>query len=241
MKLAKTYTITTRVVDLAQPVTFAPSDFVMPDGSGFQHQAFWNEFQANHNVNTEIYMLDLLIDISRCHFSPKVSRWPGMKVTVTYHTGGASTTKQFIYREGVSNVTPFLVNAPGKDWTWTRACLATAGLYREIYLTTPEGKNGVANIPGVSKGYTQYCGTLKGWTVALQEAAEQDFDTWIKTNAPTKVARDPDRVAKILKAARTTIKERSDTNCALGVKNILRLLNGDALVVAENPSYLFLT
>jgi len=221
-------------INLAQPMTFAVANVAFPIVSSFDRDVFWNEFKTKQPTNTVWELIELLIDISRCHFGPKPTNWPGVKVTVTYHDGSNNQTRDIDLAKGSSKLKSF--NRGRGTWNWTHACLATSGLFHEVWHSNAAGKAAAARINGSHDGHTIYSSTLHNWTQLLQDQAETAMDTWI-TSIGAK-AMDEDRKKKMKTAASNTISNRTKLTSAYGIRNILRVLvSGAAIEEGSNPTY----
>jgi hypothetical protein len=238
--LAQTYQFQITAIDLAQAVTFKTTSWDLAKPTSFDQVTFWQEFIKQHPVTTEAEILELVLDVTRCHFGPKSTSWPGVEITVGYNTvavtgGAASTasTRVIVLQKGTSKVKNF-VRGKGSKFSFTHACLATAGLFEEAFHSDTEGRTACNSIAGSFEGYSQMMGTLNGWTAAHQASAETAFDAFVTTNGLA--ARDVKVKALIHTASLATINNRTAANSAYGARNVLRLVTGGATVSADNPT-----
>jgi len=200
--------------------------------SKFSHGNFWATFVKKHTILNQKELLTIICDVARVNFGPKPENWPGVTVTFNGTVGAGNKSTTVVLEKGQTKVMRFM-RGIGETWTWTAACLATAGLFKEIYHSDNDGRDACSTIFGNSDGYTQFCGTIRGWSQDMQDSAENLFET-ANMNAGNE-ERDPKVTAKVKAAAASTIKSRSDDNCALGVRNVMRICSGLNLEVDDNP------
>lgn len=233
-----TFQIANLTLDLSQPTTFTTANWIMPAVTAFDHLEFWSAVVNNHRVSSEAELVELIVDIARCNFGPKPERWPGVTLTITRHVRNNATagTQVVTLQQGVTRVKQFKKGAKGDIWTWTSGCLATAGLYKELFMNNAAGLTACQTVPGNHNGYTQLMSTLKGTTEAHQTAAENAFDAFVAANGLT--ARDNDVTLRVKAAARQTIQSRTDDNCAMGFRNVYRLVTERPFnrVIADDPT-----
>lgn len=232
-----TYTfpaVATQDYDLNTLVVHNVANYVHPIISSFSHQGFWNEFYTKNVSKNQRELLELIVDISRANFGPKIDNWPGVEVTIRGTiNGNADQDVKIVLEKGKTKVASFS-RVKKSTYSWTSACLATAGLFHEIHHSNSEGLTACQTIFGNSNGYTQFCSTLKGWDNSAQNSAEVAFSAAITAAGCKKRPTEID--AKIKAAAQSTIAKRSDDNCALGIRNVIRILTKVALVPADNPT-----
>lgn len=223
---------------LANDLTFTISDIKECKTTKFYHIAFWNHFFSVHKPNSPIELLDLLVDISRCIFSPKSSNWPGAKIKVGYTDSAGAKTHDITLTPGVTKIVAFKKGDRG-IWNWTNICLASAGLFYQIWSKSTAARTIVANIPGCVNGVTPNMATLNGYEMANYNDCVTAFNTFVTTNGLNQ--RDAAVTAKIQLAVEGTIRHRKVNLPALGLKNVMRLSTGvnvSGLVDADNPTML---
>jgi hypothetical protein len=219
--------------DLTANIVFVTSQFLHVTIQSFSHDAFWSTFLLKHPVKSSEEMMELLLDITRCHFSPKSTSWPGCTIKVTgtkVAVGGGPVEYDFVLPKGQTKIKDF--DRVRGNWNWTHACLATTALFEEIFHRTAKAE--CEKIPGHVDGYTQFFSTLDGWTEADQTAAEQEFANWVKANGLK--ARDPATDMKVKAAARATITNRTADTAAYSFKNLLRKFVSAAEVAGDRIS-----
>lgn len=194
---------------------------------GFNRDEYWAEFFDVNPVNDEWDAIALIFDAARSHYSPKVDRWPGMKITVTL---GDDTTMDIDLPVGNTKLKPF--NRTQKSvYCWSHTCLATAGVFHQHYRTVKDLQD--AGPVGSWNGYSMYCSTLDGWTEAHQKNCTDEFEAWANRN---NVKQYPANVKqKVQLAISSYIAKRTTESSALDYKNIIRLMHGDAIEDAEVP------
>lgn len=211
---------------------FILENFIQPVYTGgFNRDAFWDEFAAKNVIKNEQELVEVVIDMARCHWSPNVENWPGMDITVGY--GAGADNWKFHYDAGKSKAKNF--EKGKKVYSWTNACLATAGIFEEVFR---KGDNGLAmcqTINGNSGGSTQFMTTVHDFTPGHLKECEDAFEAWITTVGAK--ARDPKVTAKVKAAARNAIANRTRANAAYGVKNVCRYLTGVATEEGDNPAF----
>jgi hypothetical protein len=191
--------------------------------SAVSQTKFWTDFWARHSASTWEEAITLVIDLSRFHFSPKVTALPGAVVTVGYKDGGSDKTIVVTLEKGKTKLKSFEVGQ-GKTYSYTYGCLFSAGIFKEVFVANCSAE--VGTIPGNHGGLTRNCGLLVGWTDADQDAAEGNFASWLAlVGLP---ARDTNINKKVNKAAKATIKARTEglIPAALSIAGINELLNG---------------
>jgi len=233
MTTLKLAAATTTDYDIGSITVAGVSNYDFPIISSFSHTDFWSEFCRKNVAKNQKDLLELILDISRANFGPKVDNWPGVEIDIKGDVSGSEVETKFSFSKGKSKVSGFN-RGKGSTYTWTSACLATAGLFHEIHHLGTEGSTACQQIFGHSSGYTQYCGTLKNWGQDKQDAAEASFKAAL-TAAGCK-ERSAEITNKAKSAAATTITKRTNSNCALSLKNVLRICSGVAVVDSENPS-----
>jgi hypothetical protein len=248
MRLSNSYNINLTSIDITAAITFNPTAFIHPTVGTFSHAEFWAAFQKEHGATTVEALMTLLADVSRCHFSPKITNWPGLTLAITTTdpqgiaavaavpaagsgSGIAAAPARpgprvytIVLEAGKSVVKPF-TRGKGPGLSWTHYCLATSTLFHQIYHANAEGIAACNRIPGHYAGYTQFMSTCLDWLEANQTQVEAAFTAW--ANAAGLKARDPAVDVKVKAAARKTITDRTPDNCALSFKNALLLLTGD--------------
>lgn len=228
-----TYAFRITALDLTEGINFETTNFEFGSSGSFSHSAFWTDFQSRHVVTSEDELMEIICDVARSNFSPNRTNWPGCTIKITGKSSGGDVVKNVILEKGKSKVAEYH-RGKGKKWSHTQACLATAGIFQEIFRKNGPGEVACKLIVGNYNGYTQFCGTIKGWSVEDQGASEAAFAAWI--TATGLEPRDVKVEALIKAAARTTISNRNPGNCALGFKNVCRFLTGVDTVVTDDPT-----
>lgn len=209
---------------------FGVKDVVAPEYTGgFDRDKYWETFADLHSATTELELVTLILDIARCHYSPKVENWPGVTVIMNTPAGNIDIKLE----AGKTKAKPFQ-RGKGKVYNWSKTCLATAGVFVEVFWANPELRK--IGPKGHFEFYGLYCSTLHGWTIALQDSCSAAFEKWAKDNGCK--ALDATAKAKIRSSIETYMKGKNKIDCALNVKNIVRFLIGEKLDEGEIPIYI---
>jgi len=210
-------------LDLNEDLEISVADFDFPNYSKFSHSNFWEHFSSKVNVNNEIELAVEIIDLSRYHFSPKVANLPGFELTLSYMNGSNEAEKVHNYTKGIGGkISPD--RGKGKVMSYTNICLATAGVFLEVFHSSEAGREACQKIPGNWNGYTQYMNLVDGWDEVSQSAVEANFEAFVTSNSLSK--RDPIVDAKIKSAVRNSISNRDTIGCCLSLKGIIALIMG---------------
>jgi Tfp pilus assembly major pilin PilA len=180
---------------------------------GFDRNRFWDAFVDEHTYDKEEELIKLLLDMARCHWSPKVANWPGMTITLTAGT----KVMNFDLQGGKSGIKPFH-RGKGKVYTWTSACLATGAIFEQVFRKTAGVQCDTIN--GNHMGCTQFLSLVEGFTEAHYNSCCTAMDGWIGTITTKK--RDANATAKIQAAAKKGIADRSLANSAFSLINAVR-------------------
>lgn len=210
------YTIAS--INIVPNTTYAVSDFVKPAPiSSFNRDIFWDEFVKKHIIQTEEELIEILIDLSRCHFSPKIENWPGLKITIK------NPDIEVILVAGKSKFLKPFERKRGSLYNWTAACLATSAIYHQIFVPhiinhKDDGPNGHVD------GLTQFCTTLDGFTANEYDNCVKAFETWLTSVGCKK--RDAEVSKKIHAAAHRSIGNRTKDNSAFSLLSAIKYLTG---------------
>lgn len=211
-------------IDAGAAINFDTADWEFPEISGFSHHAFWELFASKHSVSNTDELIEIILDLARFHFSPKVAGLPGVTVTVTSGT----ETRTFRLEKGKTKCRNF-ARGKGAKYSFTAACLATAGIFEQAFHSNATGIVACRTIAGNHDGYTQLCGTLDGWTQADQDLAQAAFSAWITTVGAKE--RDPKVDTSVRKAAAQGISRRITTGpSAFSMRNVMLKLTGGILI-----------
>lgn len=211
---------------------FTVSNFVVPAYTGgFNRDTFWDEFGSKNVAKDETELVTLLLDMSRCHWGPKVEQWPGMTVNLRYTNAGGANVN-IVLDPGKSRVTKFDTGR-GKVYTWTAACLATAAIFEQAFRATAGCDTSTIN--GHWIGCSNHMSTLDGFTADHQKNSDANMDAWI-TGIGTK-KREAKVDAAIKKAVASTIGNRTKANSAYSLKNALKYLTGNGFEEGDQVSF----
>jgi hypothetical protein len=215
-------------IDLSKNIETKVTDFEFQKVSKFDLLKFAEEFLKRNPIRDLTELIIRLVDLSRFHFSPTVSRLPGFKFVCTYEDSkAAKTTLNYEFPMGQSIIKPF-EKGKGQLYCYTNACLFSSAMFCQIFRDNPDGRKATETIPGIYEGMTQYFSLLNGFTIAELDKCHDAFKTWVTTNGLT--ARD-DKRDKLLKlAAKMSLEGRVDgtLRAAPSLKQtILLMTSGD--------------
>jgi len=199
--------------------SFSISNFSLPAyEGGFNRDKFWEKFVAINHCSGEEALIELVLDITRGHYSPKPESWPGMTVVVTKSPGD---TFQIDLPAGKMIAQPFH-RGKGKIYTWTRSNLATAAVFHQVFASNKGCKTNEIN--GNYKGYTQFCSTIEGFTEDNYKQCVRNFKTWLATVGLP--GRDTKIDTQVETATLKAIVSRTKDSSAYSLVNILRFCTG---------------
>jgi len=217
-------------VSVTKAATFAISNFELPVyNGGFKRDEFWEEFSDMHPCDDEDTLITLLLDLTRCHYSPKVENWPGMVVSVDKDGSGSMDIDLPVGRTRVKA----FVRGKGKIYSWTRACLATAGIFEQVFRQS--GSCQTDKINGNWNGATQFMSTVDGFTDKDYRNTVKAFKTWLGSVGIAPRAAEVD--AAISSSTVLAIASRTKKSSAFSFVNAIRFLTGDDPVEADQVSF----
>lgn len=196
---------------------------------GFSNEKFWDNFYSLHPMPTDQEMIKLVLDATRCHWGPNPRNWPGMDITVTF----ADNTSFVVSLQAGKTSLKVFKRGAGAIFSWTGTCLATAGVFEEVFRQS--NQIDTSSINGNWQGANQFMTTVMNFTEVHYNNCKQSLSTWLTTIGQK--PRDAAIQAKIDKAAKATIDNRTASNCAWKISNIARHLNGDAIVEADHVTF----
>lgn len=227
--MSKSKTFNIKITDSATITGYTISNFEQPEYTGgFDYQKVIEKFVELHVPTSEHDLVALVLDWSRCHWSPKPTNWPGMDILVTY-TGGNFTVN---LPAGKTRIHDFK-RGKGQVWNWSSSCLVTAGVFEEVYRRNPDARTNT--IVGNHNGCTQFMSLVDGVDEALYDDCVKSFNLWI-AGVGLK-ARDATTQLKIDAIVKKSIAGRKPEIAARSLKNILRMMTGDKEEVNDRITY----